>query len=99
MEVANCQNKFFVDKVSKIRESMPAPLSDPLAKLRALMFNRSCYFSLQAVHPDEVAKLIKELKNSKSVGLDSIDTGVIKLIQAEIVPALTHVVNLSISTR
>ena len=93
MEVANCQNKFFVDKVSKIRESMPAPVSDPLAKLRALMFNRSCYFSLQAVHPDEVAKLIKELKNSKSVGLDSIDTGVIKLIQAEIVPPLTHVVN------
>ena len=39
------------------------------------------------------------LKNSTSFGLDNIDTYAIKLIKAEIVPALTHIINLSISTR
>ena len=78
---------------------MAAPVSDPLNKLRSLMTNRSCSFTLHAVHPDEVAKLISDLKNTNSVGLDLIDTKIIKLIQAEIVPALTHVVNLSISTQ
>ena len=98
-EVADCQNQFFVNKVRLIRENMPPPVSDPLAKLRLLMSNQSCHFSLQPVHPDEISKLIKELKNTTAVGLDTIDTGIIKLIHAEIVPALTHIVNLSISSR
>ena len=78
---------------------MPAPVSDPLSKLRSLMTNRVCSFSLHAVHPDEVAKLISDLKNTNSVGLDLIDTRIIKLIHSEILPALTHVVNLSISSQ
>ena len=36
------------------------------------------------------------MKNSRSVGLDYIDTGIIKLAQVEITPALTHIINLSI---
>ena len=78
---------------------MPAPVSDPLRKLKSLMQNRTCYFSLQAVHPDEIEKIIKDLKNTSSVGLDLIDTRVIKLIRAEILPSLTHIVNLSIAKR
>ena len=40
--------------------------------------------------------MISNLKNSGSVGLDYIDTRIIKLAQAEITPALTHIINLSI---
>ena len=96
-EVADCQNHFFINKVQLIRDEMPAPISDPLSKLRELMASRKCSFSLHTVHPDEVSKLISDLKNTNSVGLDLIDTRIIKLIQPEILPALTHVINLSIS--
>ena len=41
---------------------------------------------------------LNNLKNSKSCGLDNIDTYIIKLIKHEILPALTHIVNLSIET-
>ena len=76
-EVADCQNQLFIDKVRLIRENMPAPVSDPLNKLRLLMSNRSCSFSLHTVHPDEVAKLITDLKNTNYVGLELIDTKII----------------------
>ena len=98
-EVATVQNEFFLDKVKQIRENLPPPVSDPLAKLKSLMFGRNCSFKLAAVHPDDVDKIIAGLKNSKSFGLDLIDTQVIKLIKAEIVPALTHVINLSIDSQ
>ena len=97
VEVAKCQNQFFLNKVKLIRESMPPPISDPLAKLDHLMQNRRCYFSFHAVHPEEVEKIISGLKNTSSVGLDFIDTKIIKLIKHEILPALTHIINLSIS--
>ena len=75
---------------------MPPPVSDPLSKLKSLMSSRNCSFSL---HPDKVAKLIDDLKNTNSVGLDLIDTKIIKLMKWEILPALTHVMNLSISSQ
>ena len=60
------------------------------------MSSRTCHFSLKSVHPDEVLKIVKELKNSKSTGLDDIDTATLKLVIREILPALTHVINLSL---
>ena len=75
---------------------MPLPTSDPLEKLKSLMQGRPCRFSLTAAHPDEVEKIVGDLSNSASFGLDNIDTYVIKLIKLDILPALTHVINLSI---
>ena len=97
-EVASTQNEYFLDKIKTIRENLPQPVTDPLAKLRNLMTGRTCSFTFSAVHPDSVDKIICELGNSSSFGLDLIDTKVIKLIRAAIVPALTHIINLSLST-
>ena len=60
------------------------------------MRDRECQFTIRPVKPDEVLKIVQGLKNSKSTGLDNIDTYVIKLIAKEILPALTNIVNLSI---
>ena len=60
------------------------------------MSNRRCFFELKPVHPDTVLKLISNLKNSNSFGLDFIDTKIVKLVKAEITPAITHIINLSI---
>ena len=54
------------------------------------------YCSLSFVHPDAVRKIILGLKNSKSCGVDNIDTYVLKLMIDDILPAVTHIVNLSI---
>ena len=40
---------------------------------------------------------MSKLKNSKSTGVDDIDNGIIKLITEDIIPALTHIINLSIT--
>ena len=43
------------------------------------MMSRQCSFSLNSVSHREVLKLISGLKNSKSTGVDLIDTWVFKL--------------------
>ena len=60
------------------------------------MRERQCSFTLRPVTPEEVEKIIANLKNSKSTGLDYIDTSVIKLASQELIPSITHIVNLSI---
>ena len=49
-------------------------------------------------HPEEEGKVITNLRNSSSFGLDFLDTYILKLVQPQILPALTHIINLSIST-
>ena len=98
-EVADAQNMFFIDKINLIRENLPPPSTDPLAVIRTLMAGRQCSFSFSVVHPDEVEKVISSLSNSSSFGLDEIDTSSIKLVKYYLVPAITHIVNLSLSTQ
>ena len=97
-KLATIMNSFFIKKVKDIVKNLPVPNNDPLELLRNLMKNRTCSFKLSTVHPDHVLKIIEKLKNSKSFGLDNIDTNIIKLIKYEILPAVTHIINLSIQT-
>ena len=95
-KLAEIMNNFFVDKVTKICQELPIRTEDPLKTLKEIVRNRSTTFSMKCVHPDSVKEIILGLKNSKSCGVDNIDTYVIKLIVNEILPAVTHIVNLSI---
>ena len=95
--IAGTLNSFFLGKVAGLRESIPVSGVDPLDKLRESMSQNRCSFSLQAVGPDEVYKIIKSLKNSRSTGTDYIDTFIIKLIAKDILAPIKHIVNLSIS--
>ena len=98
-EIANTMNTFFVTKVKKLQEKLPDKTGDPTRYLRNAMKNRQCNFKFKPVGPDEVRKIVKSLKNSKSTGLDNIDTRTIKLVIEEILPALTHVINLSLTNQ
>ena len=95
--LATTMNEFFISKVKTLRENIPAAVSDPLKKLREVLRERKCVFSMRPVPPSEVSKIISCLKNSKSTGMDYIDTWVVKLVATDILPAITHVVNLSIT--
>ena len=63
------------------------------------MAGRQCVLKLDTVYPDQVDKIISYLSNSNASGLDNINTSTVKLIKSEILPALTHIVNLSITNR
>ena len=97
IEIANIQNEYFVNKVNLIQQNLPSSSSDPLAILKGLMQYRSSTFHIKAVHPDLIEQVVKGLKNSKSAGLDNIDTQILKLSLPYILPCLTHIVNLSIA--
>ena len=88
-------NKFFVDKVDSIRANLPNPPGNPPDSVRKLMRNRHCTFVLGPVHPDDVSKLIDNLKPTKSCALDDIDANIIKLANDDLIAPVTHVINLS----
>ena len=95
-DLADTMNRFFIDKVNRLRAGIPPSNMDPLATTREVMHERECVFSMKPVSPDQVMDIIKHLKNSKSTGMDTIDTYIIKLVAPDILPAITHIVNLSI---
>ena len=77
--ITNCMNEFFVKKVKNIIDSLPKPKYDPLSILNQKE-SVSSMFSLQPVHPDVVDGILRGLKNSKSSGVDFLDTATLKLI-------------------
>ena len=96
-DISSILNNFFVTKVRKLRQNIPPSPGDPLALLRRLMKNQKCTMRLKSVHPDQVHKIISNLKSSSSSGLDSVDSRIIKLAKNQLVPVITHLVNLSIT--
>ena len=100
-KMAEIQNSYYISKVRDIRRQLPEE-GDPTATLRKLMESRPHPrpegLTLKAVGPQEIDKIIRNLKHSKSCGLDNIDTYILKLIRPYIVPAITHIVNTSILT-
>ena len=96
-DLASIMNSFFINKVRNLRSNLPQNPGDPLKLVEKLMLNRTCSFKLKTVHPDDVLKILSNLKKSSSCGIDDIDSSVLKLIKNEITPVLTHVINLSIS--
>ena len=96
--LASAMNRFFLDKIKRLRTGIPPPTGDPVRKLREALKNRHCTFSMKQVGTEAVLKIIKNLKNSSATGVDYIDTKSIKLIADILAPALTHVINLSIQS-
>ena len=86
-------------KVKNLRQELPQTNGDPLLLVKSLMRRRRCSFTIKPVHPDEILKIISGLKSTQSCGVDNVDSRVIKLVQQELVPVITHVVNLSIKYR
>ena len=95
--IAEVMKEFFVNKVRLLRENLPPNPGNPLTLVNRLMEERTCTFRMKSVHPDEIMKIIDNMKQSKSCGVDNIDSYIIKLAKYELTPVITHVVNLSIS--
>ena len=94
--LAATMNRFFLDKIRRLRNNIPLPTADPLKKLKEAMLGRQCSFTLKPVKEEQVLKIIKGLKNSSATGVDYVDTRTVKLVAEIITPVLTYIVNLSI---
>ena len=88
--------RFFINKIKTLKSRIPPSTENPFERLQYLMRQRSCSFSLQPVHPDDIKSIIAKLKNTKTCGTDNIDAYVIKLAAVELTPVITHIVNLSL---
>ena len=62
--LAACMNKFFLDKIKRLRQGLPAATADPLVKFREAMRWRRSRFILKPVTEEQVLKIIMSLKNS-----------------------------------
>ena len=94
--IAEIQNRYYIDKVKTIRGNLPDRGRDPLKVLKNVLLENQAVFSTQPVHADQIDKIIRELRNSKSSGVDNIDTYILKITGKWIVPSVCHIVNLSI---
>ena len=86
--LATILNSFFIDKVKRLRRSIPVVGEHPLSKPREAMANRTCTFKMKKVTKQEVLNTITGLNSSSSTGIDYIDVGTIKLVKHKIGEAL-----------
>ena len=102
-EIANCQMEYYTTKIDKIKNLLPRVNIDPLHILRK-KFDRWMpaggmpTFSMLSVTQGEVASMINDLKKSHAYGTDLLDAYTIKLGGGALIPPITHVINLSLSS-
>ena len=91
-------NNFFVDKVEQIKKELPPQTVDPLETLKTMMNGCPSRFDFTPVSPETTEKIIRNMRKSKACGVDNIDSYILKLTSELIVPPITHIINLSLST-
>ena len=96
--LADIQNKYYIEKVRTIRRGLQGQDRDPLQVLRNTLQGNQASFTTKAVTPEQVDKIIRDLKNSKASGVDNLDTYILKLVRKKIVPSVCHILNLSIQS-
>ena len=89
-------NHFFVDKIDTLIKNITVNAGDPLTLVKKLMKNKKCKFQLLETKENIVLEIISNMKNSKTCGLDQIDSYCLKLVKNELTPVITHIINLSI---
>ena len=96
-EVADHFNKYFVDKIQKLKDSIdPEYVCDPLEKLKTKHENNQFKFNLKTVTKKQVEKIIKKLKKKKSVGSDGLSQEHLINGKQNLIPPLTKIFNNSI---
>lgn len=92
-ELATIANNFFIDKILKIRENFPVSVIDPIKLLSALIPRNKNTFTIPNITINQTQTIIKHLKNSNSTGHDDITNKIIKKINKEMSPHITHMIN------
>ena len=94
-DVAKHMNEFFLNKVSTIRRSFKN-LPTNLSGCVKAMEGKHCKLSLRFISVQKVLNILKNLKSSRSVGIDELDSYSIKIAADLIAEPMHHIVTLSI---
>ena len=88
-------NEFFIKKVQDIRSGIPF-LPSKFDKCYALMKDRKMELELHHIPVYKVLNILKSMKNSKSTGIDTLDSYSLKIAADVVVHPLHHIICLSI---
>ena len=97
-EIAKILNEWFVKKVVNLGKSIPFSEHINLQKCRQIMAGKNCKFSLIEVTVGDVNKILKKLKNSKSLDVDELDSFSVRIDANIIDEPLHHIIMLSLSS-
>ena len=92
VEAANQCNRFYIDKVSKLRENMQ---NQPSPKERTTDIPK---FKFHCVGTATVRQALKKLKSKPSCGIDSIPITVYKGASEALLLPLVHIINIILTT-
>ena len=97
-EIANHFNDFYVGKVSNLRQTMTntnnVKANDCIKTI--IMKDKSCEFKFHQVEVSEVERLLCSLTDSKSAGLDNLDSKVLRITAGIIASPICHIINRSL---
>ena len=93
--LASEMNRFFINKVNMIRTAIQ-PIPNTFSVCHDIMKRKRCSLGLNFASPQKVLKILKNLKNSRSVSIDGLDTYSVKISAEIIAPPLHHIITLSL---
>ena len=97
-KLCRIMNDFYLDKVRKIKSSMVDVEGDPCMELKQMLSgNDGNCLSLESISPKLVFKTSKRMRKTKSMGTDDIPADLFLLALPFMLPALTHIFNLSLT--
>ena len=98
-EIATAFNKYFVDKISKLKENIDqSKVKNPLRKIEEKLENKNFQFSLKPVTVKTVTKIMKAMSKKKSKGNDGITQECLLLGTEVLAGPLTKIINTSIES-
>lgn len=95
-EIGDAQNEYYYKKIENIREECTGIEDDPLRHLRECLSSwdrrpgQEDKLHLKEVTEDEVKKIILKMKTSRTEGLDSLCSEVIKGATTELLSPITY---------
>ena len=98
IHIANSMNDFFLKKIEELK-THPFSKEDPNSELKDFLSNKRIPgFTLRKISEEEIKKLVKKMKGKRSCGLDWICGFSLKMAAPELIPEITALINISISS-
>ena len=94
-DVAKHMNEFFITKVEKLRQKFSGNKPN-FQHLKSMMNKKKCTLGISFVSKKQVKKLLKNLKSSKCVAVDELDSYSLKISADVVTGPVHHLITLSI---
>ena len=97
-QIAEIMNEFFVDKIQNLKSKF-VDASPNYNHCYKAMAGKNCRLSMNYVSMRKILRILKNLKTSKSLGVDELDSYSLKIAADIIAHPVHHIVTLSIMQR